>query len=82
MNERGGPDEALGSAERRVRELLLLLDDQLPITDRALTDRVLSTARWQYTVRGALAVTGLLAAAVIDGVATLVGVNPPGGGER
>lgn len=70
-------DGPLGPAERRVLELLVLIDEQQPRTDRALTDRVVDTARWQYAVRGVLHVTGLIGAAVIDGVGLVIGAATP-----
>ena len=65
-----GPDD-LSPAEARVSELLHQLAAPVP-PSTALVRRVVRTARWQRTVRGALSAAGNVVAALADGLAALL----------
>lgn len=67
-------DDDPGAAEQRTLALLGLLREEPPSTDRALTDSVMRTARWQYTVRGALSVINDLSGAFVEGALLACGI--------
>jgi hypothetical protein len=74
------PPEELTPAEQRLLALLLLLASDGVRSDAALVRRVMTSLRWQRTVRELLMAVGSLAAAVVDGMAALV--RRPGRGSR
>ena len=73
MSQGGGAREELEPAEERLRRHLARLREDAPRSGRALTERVIGTARWQRAVRGPLQVIGLVATAAVDGLALLAG---------
>lgn len=69
-----GRDGAGGDpGEGRLVAYLEELRADPPETDRALTQRVTRSARWQAALRGPLEVVGHLGGALVDGIATLLG---------
>ena len=69
------PEEELSAAERRLVEHLEIVRASPPRGDRSLVRRVVRRARWQRALREPLEVIGTIAAAVLDGVAGLIGVR-------
>lgn len=65
-------------AEERLLVLLALLRAEAPRSDDSLTDAVMRTARWQYALRGAVALLNDLAAALLDGALLIFGARRPG----
>lgn len=75
---RHAADGALAE-EQLVALLALLRAESSPALDESTIQAIMRTARWQYALRGVLRITGLLAAAVGDGLGVLLGAPT---GER
>jgi hypothetical protein len=75
MNDDRTPDEELTPAEERLLALLTLLRAETPRSDRALTDAVLRTARWQLVFLGVFRAVGGFATASADTVAAVLGIR-------
>jgi hypothetical protein len=60
-------------AEERLDEHLGLLRREEAEADASLTDRIVSTARWQRALRGPVAAIASVVGAVVDGLTSLVG---------
>jgi hypothetical protein len=58
--------------ERKLDELLAELRDERVRPGHALAPRVVRTARWQQMARAPLRVAGMISAAVVDGIASLI----------
>lgn len=75
-------DERLTPAEAAVVELLEPLRSDPPRSHATTTQAVMSTARWQYTVRGTLVLVGDLVGALAEGAALVFGSPPSRPGRR
>jgi hypothetical protein len=75
MNDDRTPDEELTPAEERLLTLLTLLRADAPRSDRALTDAVLRTARWQLVFLGVFSTVGGFATATVDTLASILGIR-------
>ena len=71
-DETDAPSE-LPLAERRLLEHLAVLRVGPPVAPPALTDRVVSTARWQRVVRGPLRAAASVGAAFVEGITVVLG---------
>jgi hypothetical protein len=71
----GAPEEELSAAERRLVEHLEIVKASPPPGGQALARRVVRRARWQRALREPLQVIGTIAAAVVDGLAGLLGLR-------
>ena len=69
----GDPDDT--PADLRMRELLEELGHDEPATGRALTERVVHTARWQVKVRRAVSGVGTVVGGLAQGAAVLLGLR-------
>lgn len=74
MDERPETSERLTPSEERLAGLLVLLRDERVPDGADLTEAVVRTARWQLVLRGAGLAVADVAAAVVHGLAILVGV--------
>ena len=81
MSRPDDPADEPTAAERRLLALLLLLRSEAPRDDPALTATVMRVARLQHAVRGAAQAVASLAAAVVDGIAIVLGVRRSNGGN-
>lgn len=72
------PPEGGPPAERRLDEHLELLRQGPPEPGRTLRRRTVRTARWQRAIRAPLQIVGLIAGALVDGVAQLLGTGGRG----
>jgi hypothetical protein len=75
MNHDPTPEEELTPAEERLLTLLTLLRAEAPRSDRALTDAVMRTARWQFVLRGVFRAVGGIAASTLDTLASILGIR-------
>jgi hypothetical protein len=75
MSAPAAPDEELSAAERRLVEHLEIVRASPPRGDRSLVRRVVRRARWQRALRQPVQIIGAIAAAVVEGVAGLLGVG-------
>jgi hypothetical protein len=66
-------EPATGPAERRLGEHLELLRASPPAPGTTLVPRVVRRARWQGYMRAPLRVVGMIGAAFVQGLATLLG---------
>ena len=73
MSEPPETDENLAPAERALSEHLALLRDDPPLPGATLVTKVVTTARWQGTLRRPLFAIGSLAQAIKEGIGLLVG---------
>jgi hypothetical protein len=64
--------EAVTPVQRRLDEHLELLRVEEPPGDPSLPERVVRSARWQRALRAPVAVVGVVAGAVVDGLRALV----------
>jgi len=71
-----GP-EPLSPSEERLLVLMAALGTERAAVGGSLEARVMSTARWQYLLRGALVVIGDLLALVVEGALLVLGVRRP-----
>jgi len=71
-----GP-EPLSPSEERLLVLMAALGTERAAASGSLEARVMSTARWQYLLRGALVVIGDLVALVVEGTLLMLGVRRP-----
>jgi hypothetical protein len=79
MNADEPPADELTPAERRLTQHLELLRASPPTGAPQLVPRVIRGVRWQRAVREPLNLVGVVATAVIDGLALLF--KPPAGGS-
>jgi hypothetical protein len=79
MNAGDPPTDDLTPAERRLTQHLELLRASPPTAAPQIVATVLRGVRWQRAVREPLALVGVVASAVLDGLALLFG--PPAGGS-
>ncbi len=75
MNDDRTPDEDLTPAEERLLALLTLLRAEAPRSDRALTEAVIRTARWQLVLLGVFRAVGGFATATVDTLAAILGIR-------
>lgn len=68
---------ALTAAEERLTVLLGALRADAAPESESIDERVMRTARWQYLVRGVLAVLSDLVALLLDGVILMLGLRSP-----
>jgi hypothetical protein len=78
MNAGDSAADELTPAERRLTQHLELLRASPPTAAPQLVATVIRGVRWQRAVREPLALVGVVASAVVDGLALLFG---PGRGE-
>jgi hypothetical protein len=71
MNAGDSPGDELTAAERRLSQHLELLRTSPPTGGAQLVPRVIRGVRWQRAVREPLALVGMVASAVVDGLALL-----------
>jgi hypothetical protein len=67
--------EELSPAEERLLALLTLLRADAPRSDRALTQAVIRTARWQLLLRGVFRALGGFATVTVDALAAVLGIR-------
>jgi hypothetical protein len=79
MNAGDPPADELTPAERRLTQHLELLRASPPTGAPQLAATVIRGVRWQRAVREPIAMVGVVATAVFDGLALLFG--PPAGGS-
>jgi hypothetical protein len=79
MNAGDPPTDDLTPAERRLTQHLELLRASPPTVAPQIVATVLRGVRWQRAVREPLALVGVVASAVFDGLALLFG--PTAGGS-
>ena len=70
------PPDALSPGEERLLTLLLLLREDAPQPDDALTDRIMRQARRQHVLRQAVAVVASILAGILEGALLLLGLRP------
>jgi hypothetical protein len=75
MNDERTSDEDLTPAEERLLALLTLLRAEAPRSDRALTEAVMRTARWQLVLAGVFRAVGGFATATVDTLASILGIR-------
>jgi hypothetical protein len=68
-------DPPASPAERRLEEHLAVLREDKPQPGKALSTHVVHRARWQMLLRVPLRVVGMVAGALLDGLAALTGAR-------